>query len=645
MQTDPWETPDEPRPRPHPAESPDHAINPLLDDTDPGPPPADEPQIPPPLRNWQVIEIEGEATVGAIVPDPVEEPAPPPLAAATAAPTHPIPDHVDEVLLALAATRRVQVMPGSEAALAVELINNGRLPALFEVAIEGWLDAAWCPDLPLRVPLQPGARQTVEVRILPPARASSRTGDHPFALVIHSPDYPERSTRLGVTAQVEPFIAFTLGAPHPRRLHTSWFTRTDTLRVPLTNQSNQPVAFALHAADRRQLCTFRFLSGRPLQAGLGAVQVTVGSGQTAQIPLEVEPGLPPLVRIGAPVTPFRITAWPADDAEQRRSVDGAVVTAPLIGPWTLAGVGLLVVLGIVGSGLAGLLLILALSNLGPAPAPPPPTAPPVVQTQPAEPVIALIMKMNEQAAPSPARPPVQGSAGLDSTGGTTGTSEAGSRPGYASIPQVRAEDVTTPGAALPASQTTPRVGPDGIPMVDPGQVTAPGQPVPTGVGGGVPAAELPVARAQTPNPRAAGLTYGQMFREMGTRYDLDWRLLAAQAYVESGFDSVALSNQGAMGLMQIHPITWREWAPQVGVSDPFDSYSNVLVAAAYLDHLRTLLSGRGQSRVEWMLVAYNWGPDNVLDYLAEGGTWETLDEDLRQYALEVLRIAATLPPN
>ena len=129
------------------------------------------------------------------------------------------------------------------------------------------------------------------------------------------------------------------------------------------------------------------------------------------------------------------------------------------------------------------------------------------------------------------------------------------------------------------------------------------------------------------------------------RYDLDWRMLAAQAYVESGFDAVALGSRGDMGLMQILPDTWREWSPAVDATDPFDSYSNVLVAAAYLDYLRTLLSDRGYPQPGWTLVAYNWGPDQVLGHLAAGGTWESLPTVRRDYADQITRIAASIPAN
>lgn len=139
------------------------------------------------------------------------------------------------------------------------------------------------------------------------------------------------------------------------------------------------------------------------------------------------------------------------------------------------------------------------------------------------------------------------------------------------------------------------------------------------------------------------MTYAQLFQAVGAQYDLDWRMLAAQAYIESSFDTLALSNAGAMGLMQVLPTTWREWAPAVGASDPFDSYSNVQVAAIYLDYLRTQLAQQGHPEKEWMLVAYNWGLDRVNEFLANGGGWQDLPAARRKYVEDILRVAQTLP--
>mgnify|MGYP001812692623 CR=1 FL=1 len=70
---------------------------------------------------------------------------------------------------------------------------------------------------------------------------------------------------------------------------------------------------------------------------------------------------------------------------------------------------------------------------------------------------------------------------------------------------------------------------------------------------------------------------------------------------------------------------------------------NGLVAAAYLDYLRTLLGERGYGDAKWMLVAYNWGPDKLLAHLNAGQAWEQLAEPRRRYADRVLELAGNIP--
>ena len=84
------------------------------------------------------------------------------------------------------------------------------------------------------------------------------------------------------------------------------------------------------------------------------------------------------------------------------------------------------------------------------------------------------------------------------------------------------------------------------------------------------------------------------------------------------------------------------WAPVAQAEDPFDAYSNTLVAAVYLDYIRAYLGARGYPQAEWMLVAYNWGPDKVNTFLEDGNGWEDLPQSLQVYASEILRIADTL---
>ncbi len=264
----------------------------------------------------------------------------------------------------------------------------------------------------------------------------------------------------------------------------------------------------------------------------------------------------------------------------------------------MAGAAGLAVMALIGVGLAGLLLLLAL-RMGAGRAP-------VAAVAEEPPVVTLLLNIDEPL-PTRAAPNLAPSAG----------------------------QAAGPGPLVIAGGDA-----QGLPVIQPDQITAPGQP----------AAAAPVQPRAAPapstvNPGASGMTYAQMFQEVALRYDLDWRQLAAQGYVESGFDALAMGSQGSLGLMQIHPATWQEWAPAVGAGDPFDSYSSVLVAAAYLDYLRATLGKQGYPQAEWMLAAYNWGPDKVLDLLASGGAWDDLPAEVRDYAADVLRIAQSIPAN
>lgn len=137
--------------------------------------------------------------------------------------------------------------------------------------------------------------------------------------------------------------------------------------------------------------------------------------------------------------------------------------------------------------------------------------------------------------------------------------------------------------------------------------------------------------------QSVDMSYEEMFQEIAPQYGLDWRLLAAQAYQESRLDHLAIGRDSDMGLMQIIPTTWDEWAPQVGASDPFDPYSNVQVAAAYLAYLRDYCRARGYSDERWMLAAYNWGPDNIRRVFDSSGDWEQVPERTRRYAMTILQ--------
>lgn len=574
----------------------------------------DQPRRPPnlvklpwPLQNWQVLEIDSQASLLDISSETSER----------LSNDEQGNDQPDAVIVATLQTRALAVDVGETADFHLALLNNGGGVATFAVAVEGLAQTDWLPASLPSVRLRPGERTTVLLPIAPPKDNRSQAGDYPFQIIIDSPDYPERVAKVEALLQIKRNLDFKLSRVRPERLMTTWWRRRAMLRFVITNVGNGETTYQLRGYDTAQSCRFAFATrkGQLEQGNQGQATITLTAGQRLQTALEIKPYRLPIFRLQPATTSVRLFVHPQGAPQQARTIHAQLAMAPLIGPWQFVSALSLFFMSLIGAGLMGLLLFLAvgsrlwLRDTIPATAAPAPIAPPPIVVVIQQPVAAPATASSQSAVPAPA------------------TSLA---PVAAPVVQVTQPNLIGHEPVNPAL---------GAPLVKPEQVSAPGEAP------GLVTAEQASSTGGAGATAQSTLTYGQMFQEIGQRYQWDWRMLAAQAYVESGFDSLALGRSGDMGLMQILPSTWREWAPAVDAADPFDSYSNVLVAAVYLDAIRTTLEKRGYSQPEWTLVAYNWGLDKVLSHLESGQGWNELPADRRQYAAEITRLAATIPEN
>lgn len=96
---------------------------------------------------------------------------------------------------------------------------------------------------------------------------------------------------------------------------------------------------------------------------------------------------------------------------------------------------------------------------------------------------------------------------------------------------------------------------------------------------------------------------GPVIERYSQEKDLPPKLVRAVIQVESGYNPLALSTKGAMGLMQLTAAT----AQDMSVDDPYDPAQNVRGGTSYL---RWLLN-RFQDRLDVALAAYNAGPGAV----------------------------------
>lgn len=133
----------------------------------------------------------------------------------------------------------------------------------------------------------------------------------------------------------------------------------------------------------------------------------------------------------------------------------------------------------------------------------------------------------------------------------------------------------------------------------------------------------------TSPPRDSGLE--SRIARYARAQGLSPRLVQAVVQVESGYNPRALSNKGAMGLMQLMPETARE----MGVGDPYDPDQNLRGGTRYLwQQIR-----RHKGDLELALAAYNAGPTAV----ARFGGVPPYDET-RRYIAKVMSLYQNSPP-
>jgi len=95
----------------------------------------------------------------------------------------------------------------------------------------------------------------------------------------------------------------------------------------------------------------------------------------------------------------------------------------------------------------------------------------------------------------------------------------------------------------------------------------------------------------------------ELVEQTASRYQVDPELIRAMIRVESDYDPKAVSNKGAMGLMQLIPAT----AHRFGVANPFDPKQNLEGGVNYLKYLLGLFGGD----LNLSLAAYNAGEHSV----------------------------------
>ena len=106
--------------------------------------------------------------------------------------------------------------------------------------------------------------------------------------------------------------------------------------------------------------------------------------------------------------------------------------------------------------------------------------------------------------------------------------------------------------------------------------------------------------------------YDDLIREFSIRINWDWRLLASLICQESKFNPEVESGAGAYGLMQIMPVTGKNF----GVDITSSPSNNIKAGILYIHWLNTIFGPKisdEKERLFFILASYNAGPGHVLD--------------------------------
>ena len=122
-------------------------------------------------------------------------------------------------------------------------------------------------------------------------------------------------------------------------------------------------------------------------------------------------------------------------------------------------------------------------------------------------------------------------------------------------------------------------------------------------------------------------TMNEIVRREAARANLPASFVRAVAKAESGLLPHRISSTGAMGVMQLMPLT----AKDLGVDDPFDPRENIRGGAKYLRQLWN----RYRGDQEKIAAAYNWGLSRVPKRKKLG----RLPDETRHYVKRVLKLA------
>lgn len=133
--------------------------------------------------------------------------------------------------------------------------------------------------------------------------------------------------------------------------------------------------------------------------------------------------------------------------------------------------------------------------------------------------------------------------------------------------------------------------------------------------------------------------YDSLIQQAADTLKWDWKLLAAQVFKESKFDTNAESWAGAIGLLQLLPETAKDYGVSVKMlTNPEDNLSAGTKHLLWLQNYFEEVIDDPEERIKFVLAAYNVGHGHLMDAIRltekYGGDPQLWEGNVREYLLK-----------
>ena len=335
------------------------------------------PNVPHVLHTWDTIELNGHSLVlveggnfgagsqpaasarasalpaaapaaaaaGAIAAGAAAMPAPTAASSATAlAPAMPAmpgnyvrlatppPDRVDETIVTEITEREWIIDVEQMATTQLTIVNGGDLVATFYARVEG-VDPNWVTIEPPQVNLFEGERATISISVTPPRRPDTSAGTRYVAFTVSSPDYPNHLSSLSGSLTINPYYDFTITDLAPRQQTVGWRRPTGRVSYVVANRGNSECMYRVDGDDDERGCRFEFRVPGQAAALIGHAEIKLSPDGSAAVPILITPNRRRFLGVGKHNYMCTVTTTPLSGAQTPRAVLAQVASAPLIGPW------------------------------------------------------------------------------------------------------------------------------------------------------------------------------------------------------------------------------------------------------------------------------------------------------------------------